>query len=305
MKIGDLRTFVQVAEAGSLSRAAAQMGVAQPNVSRVVRGLETRLGASLFHRTGRGVELTASGERFHAFASSTLQELERTERDLRMLVDAAPERLTIVIPRNTGRLLMPAIFRRFTAHLPDIHLDIVEMHSKEASAALVEKTCDIAVFYDTTHSAFPDQHALFRERLYLTGAATHLGESTDPISLEDCASLPMFVFSDPSYSQMVEAAFERAGLTLRDVQYLDNKVAMAAFAMEGQGVAVQAFSNFVSEFENGEIRAREIVDPPIERSIMGAIGLHVDHRFARTALGLLKDALGDIAPAARWRAIEG
>lgn len=304
MKIDDLRVFVRVADAGSLSLAAAQLGLAQPNVSRVIRGLERKLDAPLFNRTGRGVSLTIRGERFLKFALSTLEELQKTESDMRLLVGAAPKNLTIVIPRHTGRVLIPAIFRGFSAHLPNIHLDIVEMQSKDGSAALIEKSCDIAVFYDTTHSAFPDQHVLFRESLYLTGHEKYLSQFPDPITLGECAALPLLIFSNPPYAQMVEGAFEKADAKPTKIQYLENMVAMKAFAMEGQGVAIMAFSNIVSEFENKEIRAHRIVDPPIERNIMGAIGLHLDRSFANTALSLLKTSLAEIAPVARWRSSE-
>lgn len=301
MKIDDLRVFVRVAEAGSLSLAAAQLGLAQPNVSRVIRGLERKLDVPLFNRTGRGVSLTERGERFLKFAQNTLEELQKTESDMRLLVGAAPKRLTIVIPRHTGRVLMPAIFRGFSAQLPSVHLDIIEMQSKDGSAALIEKSCDIAVFYDTTHSAFPDQHVLFRESLYLAGHEKHLGRLPDPITLGECATLPLLVFSNPPYAQMVEGAFEKAGAKPKKIKYLDNMVAMKAFAMEGQGVAIMAFSNIVSEFENKEISAHKIVDPPIERNIMGAIGLHLDRSFASTALALLRTSLGEIAALARWQ----
>lgn len=303
MKIADLKVFIRVADAGSLSLAAAELGLAQPNVSRVVRNLERRLGAMLFNRTGRGVVLTGCGERFLAFALNTVGELDKVEREIGRLVGAAPRRLAIVIPRHTGRLLMPAIFRVFSARLPDVRLDIVERQSKEAQAALIGKGCDIAVFYDTTPSTFPDPQALFRESLYLTGHKKFLGESTDPISLTECASLPLLVFSNPAYARMVQAAFAGLGITPRNVTYLNNKIAMAAFAMEGQGVAFQAFSNFVHEFDNGEIFARKVVAPEIARTVMGAIGLHVDRHFAGTALDLLRGSLAEVADTARWRPV--
>lgn len=303
MKISDLKVFIRVADAGSLTLAAARMDLAQPNVSRIIRGLEQRLGAALFDRTGRGVKLTAAGERFREFALSTISGLESAEAEIASLSGAAPRRLTIVIPRHTGRLLMPAVFRVFSSRLPEVHLDILEMHSKEASAALIEKTCDIAVYYDTTQSAFPDQKALFLESLYLTGHKKHLGDATGPITLAECAALPMLVFSNPSYARMIERAFEQERIVPEKLEYLDNKVAMVAFAMEGQGVAFQAFSNFVYEFENGEICARKVVSPEIERRIMGAIGLHVDRRFAAKAMKLLETALEEVAGAARWDAI--
>jgi LysR family nitrogen assimilation transcriptional regulator len=63
MDLAGLRLFVQVAEAGSLSRAATGLETTQPAISRRIAAFEQAWGGRLFHRTGRGVMLTDLGER--------------------------------------------------------------------------------------------------------------------------------------------------------------------------------------------------------------------------------------------------
>ena len=302
MKLSELRLFRQVVEAGSMSLAANALDLSQPNVSRAIRSLESRLNTSLLKRTGRGVEPTPSGRRFLSFAQDTIEAFENTQADIRKLDGSTPSELRISIPRNTGRLLVPAIFRKFHAHLPDVTLEISERQAIDTSKALVAKECDAAVFYDNATSQFPERRKLFVEPLYMTGHEKHLGNRSDPITLSDCARLPLLMFSNPPYARMVEKAFLDAGLQPRIVRRLENKVAMMAFAMEGDGVAIQAFSNFVNEYENGEIQARLIVEPGIHRNVLAALGLHLERRFAESVFELLKTALHDIAPAARWQA---
>ena len=304
MKLDELALFAQVVESGGMSQAAAALGLSQPNVSRTIRGLEQRLNATLFNRTGRGVELTASGQRFLGFAQETLENFQHAKTAIAELDGAIPSELVICIPRHTGRLLVPAIFRTFQERLPGVTLEIKERQAIDTSKALMDKSCDVAVFYDNATSPFPERRKLFCEPLYITGHPRHLGTSDAPISLAACAELPLLMFSNPPYARMVERAFTNAGLTPNVIRRLENKIAMVAFAMEGEGVAVQAFSNFVNEYENGEIRARLIVDPGIHRNILAAVGLHVERRFANTVFRLLKTSLDEIATSARWQPVQ-
>jgi len=301
MKLSEMALFQRVAQEGNMSLAANALDLSQPNVSRTIRSMESRLGTTLLRRTGRGVALTPSGQRFLAFAETLLLEFENAQADMRKLDGTTPDALNIYIPRNTGRLMVPSIFRKFHEHLPDVTLDIVERQAIDTSKALIAKKCDAAVFYDNATSQFPERRTLFLEDLYMTGHKKHLGEDSTPITLAECATLPLMMFSNPPYTKMVEHAFFSEGLEPNIVRRLENKVAMMAFATEGDGVAIQAFSNFANEYDNGEIQARLIVDPGIQRKILAALGLHLERRFAEVVFGLLRDTLRDIASTARWR----
>lgn len=300
MKLEDLNLFVSVVDEGSMSLAANVLDLSQPNVSRSIRALEKHLNTSLLKRTGRGVEPTDGGKRFYGFARNVLEEFEATQNDIRKLDGSAPEKLRILIPRHTGRLLVPAIFRKFHNHFPDVRLEIEERQATEANKALITKECDAAIFYENSTTQYSDCKQLFTESLYITGHIKHLGDSSEPLTLSDCAKLPLLMFSNSVYSKMVLDAFSNENLQPTIIRQLENKVAIMAFAIEGDGVAIQAFSNFVNEYENEEIQARLIIGPRIERRILGAVSSHIDRRFAKSVLGLMNTALGDIAEIARW-----
>ena len=71
-----LRYFLQIAEEGSMGRAASVLGIAQPALTRQVRLLEEALGVPLFIRTQRGMQLTEDGEQLRAAIKKPLQEIE-------------------------------------------------------------------------------------------------------------------------------------------------------------------------------------------------------------------------------------
>ena len=79
MLLVDVRTFLAVASAGSLSAAARQLNVVPMQVSRRIAGLEENLGVRLFHRTTRSLTLTAEGEAFVPYARAMVDEKQVQE----------------------------------------------------------------------------------------------------------------------------------------------------------------------------------------------------------------------------------
>ena len=86
MELRHLRYFVAVADAGSVSRAATQLRVTQPALSRQIRDLETELGLPLFDRVGRRLQLTAAGETLLARTRDVLRAAESLREEAGALV---------------------------------------------------------------------------------------------------------------------------------------------------------------------------------------------------------------------------
>lgn len=100
MNVTYLRYAVEVARAGSLSKAADRLYIAQPNLSRAIRELETSLGITVFERTSRGVVPTPDGEKLLAYAKKILGELDEVESMFRE-GSAQKERFAISVPRTS------------------------------------------------------------------------------------------------------------------------------------------------------------------------------------------------------------
>lgn len=90
MSLTQLGYFVAVAEEGNVTRAASRLRIAQPPLTRQIRGLEEELGVKLFERTPRGVRLLPSGERMLAHAKAILAEVDRAVAAVR--AEAEPPR---------------------------------------------------------------------------------------------------------------------------------------------------------------------------------------------------------------------
>jgi DNA-binding transcriptional LysR family regulator len=121
-----LAIFARVADLRSFSRAAAELGLSKPTVSKAVARLEKRLGARLFHRTSRRLALTDTGEQLAARAAQLLADAENAESQAMSLAAAPRGKVRLAAPMSFGVLfvapLLPDLFRLHPELTVDLHL---------------------------------------------------------------------------------------------------------------------------------------------------------------------------------------
>lgn len=176
MEIKQLRYFKRVADAGSVSRAAAALSVAQPAVSRQIANLEETLGTPLFFRNGRGVTLTDAGTQLYGHTAEILEAIRQAEQNVRETVGVARGHLLIGAPPTVVRHLAPPLVRQIARHHPQVDLEFTEGSSGYVNEWLSNGLLDIAVLHDATRTQHFLTEPLLREALVLvTGPASGEG----------------------------------------------------------------------------------------------------------------------------------
>jgi DNA-binding transcriptional LysR family regulator len=137
----EMAVFVRVAESGSLSRAARELKLSQPSVSRIVGTLEARLGTTLLLRTTRSISLTEAGTLYLERAKYLLAEMEEAEQATRG-VDSLHGVIRLAMPVLYGtRVVIPAL-ATFLARHPDLRVEII---MSDARQNLITDGVDVAI----------------------------------------------------------------------------------------------------------------------------------------------------------------
>jgi DNA-binding transcriptional LysR family regulator len=126
MELRHLRYFVAVADAGSVSRAAAQLRVTQPALSRQIRDLESELGLPLFDRVGRRLQLTAAGDNLLARTRDILRAADGLREQAGALAGGASGTLRLGATAQTLESLISAFLVGFRRQWPGIDVRLVE-----------------------------------------------------------------------------------------------------------------------------------------------------------------------------------
>ena len=143
IRLRHLRCFLAVAEAGSVTRAAAALNTSQPAVSRTLAELEQLIGRALFTRSAAGLTLSAEGEQFRRPVAAALAQIEAGARAAQGRAQA-PRVVVAPLP-NVMRGLVPAAAARFKAEAPLVPLRIRWAHVPALLQELQEGQVDMIV----------------------------------------------------------------------------------------------------------------------------------------------------------------
>lgn len=149
-----LKYAVEVAKAGSISKAAENLYIAQPHLSKAIRELEGSLGAAVFNRTSRGVVPTKKGEEFLRYARSILAQIEEMEA-LYKPVDGKKQRFDICVPRASYVSFAFTEFIKALDPEKDIDINYRETNSMRAINQVAEEVNNLAVIrYQTIYEPY-------------------------------------------------------------------------------------------------------------------------------------------------------
>ncbi|RPY03865.1 LysR family transcriptional regulator [Pseudomonas aeruginosa] len=244
MELRHLRYFIAVAEELHFGRAAERLGISQPPLSQQIQALEEEIGARLFERTNRRVELTDAGRLFLDESRQVLAQVDKAVLLARRAHLGELGELKIGFTSSAPfTSTIPSSIHAFRKAYPDVHLDLQEMSSRQVLKALLEESLQVGVIRPL---ALPDAvHwvELFREPLVAVLRADHplaVG-SEDGLAIAALAEEP-FVFFPRSYGtglyDQVIALTRQAGFSPRIAQEASEAMTIIGLVSAGLGVSI-------------------------------------------------------------------
>jgi DNA-binding transcriptional LysR family regulator len=190
-----VRYFISVAEHRHFGRAAADLRIAQPSLSRQIRTLEGQLGARLLDRTPQGTWLTEAGEVFLPRAKTLLRSAVQAAAAARAA--AQPSRITIGY--TPGLIVTPAV-RNLRRQHPDADVQTLHLEWNEPREALLDHRVDAAVTRLPIRTDGLHVTILYDEPRLLLVPLDHRLAGKESVTLDDIADEPIPRFSDPAWN---------------------------------------------------------------------------------------------------------
>ncbi|MDT3684363.1 MAG: LysR substrate-binding domain-containing protein [Pseudorhodoplanes sp.] len=270
MELKELRNFMRVARAGSVSRAADELRLAQPALSRQISKLERELGVSLFSRHGRGVRLSAAGSLLLERAEAIVHLVRQTSDEIREDRSLTAGRVTLGVPPAAGRLLIPTFVEQFQKAWPRIALHMREGVTSSLQEWLLEKRIDIAILHNPPHLEALNISPVLTERMHVI-APPHHGPGKKPrttFRIRDLAELPLILPSMAHNNRrLVEQAALEHGVRLRIRTEVDSVAFAKAMVERGLGYTILTYAAVQEEVARKRLAAYPIVRPALSTRV--------------------------------------
>lgn len=222
-----------------VTRAAEQLGITQPALSRAIGRLERELGVSLFHHVGRSVRLTRPGEAFLTRVERALAEIEEGRRELSDLDGEVRGSLALGFLRTLGEEYVPRLVRRFREAQPDVRFSFTQNNGAALEQLLLSGDLDCAMVAGPVRDPRLRWTRVFEQEIVLIVARTHRLAARKTVRLADVAGEPFISFK-PGHAirEVTDELCGAARFTPQIAFEGDESSGIAGFVAQGFGVAL-------------------------------------------------------------------
>lgn len=258
-----LFSFVRIVDAGSITRAADILHIAQPALSQQMTALEAHFGQQLLIRHKQGVEPTDAGRALYRHAQIILRQVESAQAEVSVVGRELAGGVSVgLAPYSTVRAIALPLLIAVRERFPSILLHINENFGGVLSEAMMTGRMDMALLYDTGPIRGVDFERLFTEELMVVApAGTGLpGNAGAAISIQELIGLPLLL-PGPMHTirKVVEQAYAGAVAQAHVVGEVESVTLMAQAVRKGLGATVLPLSvaRRIMTVENLELRRLE------------------------------------------------
>jgi len=276
-----LSYFLAIVEAGSVTAAAARLHVAQPSLSQALRALERELGATLFDRVGRGLQLTSAGRALIGPARQALLALDAARDAVTEIADVLAGELSIAALATLAADPLAELVGRFRVAHPGVTVQIGEAESgADAGRLVAEGTRELGLVHLPLARTRLEATPLgSQELLFVLPPGGELDRR--PLTPAALCSMPLIVTAPgTSTRELLEQAFAAAGVVPAIAVQTTAREAIVPLVLAGAGAALLPGA-LAREAERRGARVRAARDRPRQPAgpaVVGGARLHGDRR---------------------------
>ena len=258
--------FYMVAKTGNISKAANELYISQPAISKAIQKLEQNLNVTLFHRNSRGVVLTEEGKLLYQQAAVAFEALEKGEEDLKRVQELGIGYLRIGVSTTLCKYLLLSYLKEFVELYPHIKITITCQSTFETVTLLQKQKIDIGLIGKSDHLTniefFPIkkiQDAFVATDSYIENLK--LRHKSEHISIFKHGNL-MLLNEENITRRYIEQYFSKHHIETNQILEVSNMDLLIDFAKIGIGVAC-----VIKEFIEEELQAGTLTEIPLQTPI--------------------------------------
>lgn len=240
MELRQIEFFLEVAKQRNFTKAAENLFVAQPAISKSIKNLENELGVYLFTRNEKNIRLTPEGERFYQYAATIYEQVQLAKLEMSELAGLEKGEVTLGLPSMVGSYYFPKIIINFKKKYPQLQISLFEAGTKKIQSALEEGKIDLGVVVsDRIQSNQLESISFLQEEMVVCMPKTHPLAQQKSITYEQLAAEPLVLFKEGYFQRdIIEKVVEKTGMKANVTLETDQISLTKSLTRKGFGITL-------------------------------------------------------------------
>ena len=264
-----LHVFHTVAKKLSFTKAAAELYISQPAVTKHIHELEQQFGAALFERKGRQISLTPAGEIVLQHAETIQATYRQLEYELNALKGQRSGVLQIGASTTVAQYVLPPVLAHFHVKYPEVSIALISANTEQIEQALLNKEIEVGIVEGRTHLHELHYEPLMEDEIVLIAKADHPLVQRDEVSLDELKTYPLVLRERGSGTlEVIEYALKDHDIKLSDLtiaMYLGSTEGIKSYLFNSNSLAFISVYAVSNEIKNGTFRILDVKGLTISR----------------------------------------
>jgi DNA-binding transcriptional LysR family regulator len=262
-----LKVFHTVAEKLSFTKAASELFISQPAVTKHIHELEQQLATALFKRNGNNISLTPAGDILHRYSQKIFDTYMALEAELAQLGDVSGGRLRIGASTTIAQNILPRILALFKKTYPAISFTFVQGNTDSITLQLIAEKLDIALVEGNSHFPQVAYEPFLKDEIVLVARANSKLAEIEPCQLTD---IPLVLREHGSGTlEVVFKALTQAKVNTKDLiveTHFQSSGSIKQYLLHAEVAAFLSIQSVLKELKYNELSIIDIKDLDIFRT---------------------------------------
>lgn len=265
-----LRVFCSVATFSSFTKAAEEMFITQPAVTRNIKELESELGIRLFNRIANKITLTEAGRLLLHYTEHVLVLDKKFMFDLGILKQKFTGDLKLGASTTIGQYVLPPILAKFKNEQPEIELSLLNDNTQRIETALINRQLDLGIVEGNSKNSQLKYIPFIKDEIVAVAHSSQPLFEKDEITLEELKKIPLVLRELGSGSlEVITDKLKKKNVKLKDlnvVMHLGSTESIKTFLANSNSIGLISINAVSKEIANGEFKIIDITDFDIVRN---------------------------------------
>ena len=256
-----LKVFYAVANRLSFTKAANELNISQPAVTKHIKEIENQLNTKLFDRKGTTIQLTESGKILFVYAEKSRQLYRDLEFAIAQLNKQEKGKLKIGASTTIAQYILPEILAKFNSYYKDINIELVTHNSEDIATLLKSGKIDLGIVEGESKSSYFNYQKFKRDEIILVCKADHPLVNKN-FKTKDLYDVDLIVREQGSGTQeFIQNQLKKSGVDLQKlniIMQLGSSESIKNYLLHSEAMAFLSISTILTELKNNQLSVIDI-----------------------------------------------